>query len=249
MEKCNQSVERIFDVIELVASAEDGLGISEISRKLDYPKSTVYRIASSLVSKNYFQKDTISERYKLNYRFIAIAGDYVSKLDIRTVASPYIHKLSRAVNATGHIAIMQNYKAVYIEKIQPYSSACAYSEIGKSIDLYCSGLGKALLLGLSEREYNQYINNQVFEKFTNTTLSKERLKEEIKLQRKTGIAIDNAEHEEGIYCLATPIYDFRNNVVAAISISTSRKEIFEENIYKEELLKCGKEISKIFGKV
>jgi len=248
MKKCSQSVERIFNVIELVASQQGGMGISEISRNLEYPKSTVYRIASSLVAKKYFQKDPTNQKYMLNYRFIAIASDYVSKLDIRTVASPYINKLSRDLDCTVHIGIMRNQQVVYIEKIKPYMCACVYSEIGKTNELYCSGLGKALLIGMDEKTYTSYLNSYKYIKYTKTTLNNDELDKEMKIARKTNIAIDNAEHEEGVFCLATPIYNFNNDVIAAISISTSRKEILKEEKYKINLLECGKEISKIFGK-
>ena len=105
------------------------------------------------------------------------------------------------------------------------------------------------MLGLTEREYRQYLAKQEFEKFTENTLTKDELTKELEIEKKTGIAIDNAEHEEGVYCIAAPIYDFRNNVVADISISTSKREIIEKERYRQELLSCSSEISKIFGKV
>lgn len=250
MERNVQSTERIFSVIELIAEAGNGgMGISEISRSLDLPKSTVHRIVNSLADRNYLMKDTYNEKFKLGYKFIAIAGDYVSKLDIRTVAAPFINDLAKKFNFSAHLAIRQQDKAVYIEKVEPYSHICMYSQIGRSIDLYCSALGKSLLLGLKEKELNEYINNLNITKYTQFTLDKQKLLEEIEEAKKTNITIDNAEHEEGIYCLAAPIYDYSGKVIAAISIASAEKEILTKSEYREALLIATKKISALFGRV
>lgn len=247
IEKSNQSADRIFLIIEAIARAAGGIGITEISKAVQLPKSTVHRIVYSLVNKNYLALS--EDKFTLGYRLIAIAGDHLSRLDIRKVASPFLHNLSSITSATAHIAIRQGNYAVYIDKIQPYTHICMYSDIGRSIELYCSGLGKALLLGLSEDDLKTYLKVVRFNKFTENTLDREKLIKELSIARKTGVTIDNAEHENGVFCLATPIYDYNNSVIAAISISSSNKSLLEDDISKDALLTCGKEISEQFGKI
>ncbi|NCA66681.1 MAG: IclR family transcriptional regulator [Clostridia bacterium] len=242
-----QSVARIFSVIEKVAESQTGLGISELARAVSLPKSTVHRTVGALVDNNYLIKDD-NDRYKLGYRFIAIAKRYTNKLDLREMAGPYVQQLVRALNVTGHIAVRQGDYAVYIEKIQPHSYVCMYSEIGKSIELYCSSLGKSLMLGFSESELKEYLTKATFNRYTATTLTKCGLVKELQLVRDSGIAFDNAEHEENVYCMSVPIYDYTDKVIGAISV-TSREKDFFNNIEAIELLKkCGKDISRLFGR-
>lgn len=241
-----QSVDRIFLLIETVAESKE-IGISDIARKTSLPKSTVHRLVTALVAKNYLQKSE-NDRYKLGFKFIAIAGDYVSSLDIRTMANPFLHNLSKTLGVTSHLALLRKDTAIYIEKIQPYSNVCMYSEIGKGIGLYCSALGKSLLLGYTEKDKNNYINKLEITQHTKTTLSKEELVEELRKSESTQITLDNAEHEEGIYCIATPIYNYAGKIIAAISISTPSVKILHEERFRTELINAGNKLSALFGK-
>lgn len=242
----NQSIDRIFSIIETIAESGE-IGISEIGRKTDLPKSTVHRLIGALVEKSYLQKGE-NDRYKLGYKFIAIAGDYIATLDIRTTALPFIHGLAKNLNVTAHLALLQGDTAIYIEKAHPYSNVCMYSEIGKAIELYCSALGKSLLLGFTKEERNNYINKLEITKHTKNTLSKQELVEELEKAVSTQITLDNAEHEEGIYCIATPIYNYAGKIIAAISIATPSTDILHEEKYRKALITAGNKLSALFGK-
>lgn len=244
-----QSVDRIFSIIEKIADYKQGVGISELAREVGLPKSTVHRTVKALTENNYLAKDQATDKYKLGYRFIAIAGSYTSKLDLREIASPYVRNIVNKLNVTGHIAVKQGDYAVYIEKILPYSFACTYSQIGKTIELYCSGLGKSLLLGLTDTELVEYFRRLLPRKYTPNTLDIIALQKELAEARKTLITRDNAEHEEGVYCLATPVFDNYNKVIGAISISSHEKSLINDEEAKAMLLESGKQVSKQYGKI
>lgn len=242
-----QSVTRIFSIIEKIAEKNSGLGITEISRATNLPKSTVFRTVNALLNNNYLTKCE-NEKYKLGYKFIAIAKSYTTKLDLREIAGPYIQRLVHSLNVTGHIAVRQGDNAVYIEKIQPYSYICMYSDIGKTIEMYCSGLGKSLLLGLTKGELESYLERTDFVKYTDNTLNKADLVKELLKAQNEGIVYDNAEHEEGVYCMSVPIFDYNDNVIGAISITSADRKFFENANAVDMLIQSGKEISRQFGK-
>ena len=224
----SQAADRIFAVIEEVAGAEKPLSLTEIAKRTNLPKSTAFRIVSALLNKHYLNRDGDSERYKLGYRFVAVAGAYMSGLDLRSEAAPYLRDLSKRTDMTAHLAVKQGGQAVYIEKILPYSNACAYSEIGRTIDLYCSGLGKSLLLGLTEQELKDYVRRLKIVKYTEGTLGKRALISELEEARQRGYTKDNAEHEKGVFCIAAPLKDYSGNVVAAFSLSGSHIEVLSD---------------------
>jgi len=247
MEQCSQGADRIFDIIEFIANNKDGAGVTEIANSVSLPKSTVHRTLTSLVCRNYISKDLVTDKYKLGFKLIIIAGQYINQLDLRTAFGPYVHQLSSELNVTAHIAILRDNMAVYIEKVQPYSFGCMYSQIGKTIDLYCSALGKALLLGYLPEDYKKYLDNTEFVKTTPTTPSRSDLEKEISIARNTHITFDNEEHEKGVFCLGVPIYDYKNQVIAAISISSMSKTVITEKNYYDKLYETAKAISNLFG--
>lgn len=244
-----QSVDRIFGIIEKIAGYRQGVGISELSREVGLPKSTVHRTVTALVANHYLTKDENTDKYKLGYRFIAVAGSYASKLDLREVAGPYLRDMVMRLNVTGHIAVKQGDYAVYIEKLLPYSYACTYSEIGKTIELYCSALGKSLLLGLPEKELIEYYRRLLPRKFTPYTLDILGLQRELTEARSTLITRDNAEHEEGVYCIGTPVFDSFGKVLGAISISSHEKDLLTDEGARNMLLESARLISKQYGKI
>lgn len=248
MERNVQSIERIFSVLELIAESYSGFGISEISRKLELPKSTVHRIVNSLADRNYLVKNKTSEKFTLGYKLIAMAGDYVSRLDIRTVAAPFISELSRKHEVSSHLAVRQGERAVYIEKMEPYSGICNYSEIGKSIELYCSGLGKALLIGYTENELEKYTESLNITQHTEFTVDKDELLQQISDAKISNITFDNQEHEEGVYCMASPIFDYSNKVIAAISISSNDKDFLSNQECRQAIIGAARKISALYGK-
>jgi DNA-binding IclR family transcriptional regulator len=244
-----QSVDRIFNIIEKIAGYRQGVGISELAREVGLPKSTVHRTVTALVANNYLSKDEATDKYKLGYRFIAIAGSYAAKLDLREVAGPYLRDMVVKLNVTGHIAVKQGDYAVYIEKILPHTYACTYSQIGKTIELYCSALGKSLLLGLQEKELIEYYRRLLPRKFTPNTLDIMGLQRELTEARKTLITRDNAEHEEGVYCIATPIFDSYGKVLGAISISSHEISLLTDENARAMILESAKMISRQYGKL
>lgn len=241
----SQSLDRINEIIDVIANNPNGCSLSDVVINLNLPKTTAHRNLNALVEKGFLMKGE-GNLYKLGYKFLILAKYYLGSLDIRDIANPYLKKLVAVFNVTAHIAIMHQNKAVYIEKIRPFSFECAYSDIGKTIDLYCSGLGKSLLLGMDD-DLKKYLTLAKFDSYTSNTLDSNSLKLELEQARKTGYTIDNAEHEDGMFCIAAPIYDYKGNIIAAISVSSGDKKILNSKITINSLLDSAKSISKEFG--
>lgn len=241
-----QSLDRISEILDVVANNTSGCTLRDVVLKLGLPKTTIYRNMSALTEKGFLMKGE-DNLYKIGYKFLFLAKHYLSSLDIRDIANPYLKKLVTEFNVTAHIAIIHQDKAVYIEKIRPFSFECTYSDIGKTIDLYCSSLGKSLLLGLNGEVLEKYLSNVTIKCFTANTLDTKSLREEIEIARKTGYTIDKAEHEEGVFCIAAPIFDYNGNIIAAISISKGDKEILKTKKILDSLLDAAKNISREFG--
>ncbi|HIE37629.1 MAG TPA: IclR family transcriptional regulator, partial [Anaerolineae bacterium] len=149
-----------------------------------------------------------------------------------------------------HLAQLAGPEILYIDKIETHRSLPLYSRIGRKAPIYCTGLGKALL-AFSPPERIRLILDQVdLRPYTrNTITEREVLLRELQKIREKGYAVDREEHEEGISCIAAPIFDFCNEPIAAISVTDlSRKILLNEESYAKEVLRFSEAISKAIGK-
>jgi len=215
-----QSIERIFDIIELLSKSRDGMALSDIGRQLDLHKSTVHRLMAVLKERGYIEQHPETSAYRIGPRFIEISSLYLNNLEIKTEAEPYLRELSRTVGQTAFIAVLQDGEVVYIDKYEQYNSLRKYSIIGKRRPLYCTSLGKALLFDKQDEEIRALVRPEQIKRFTpNTVENSETFIEEIHMSRQRGWAVDDQEEESGVQCAGAPVYDYRGHVIAAISVS------------------------------
>lgn len=218
-----QSIERVFDIIELLSTAQDGMALTDISKGLDLHKSTVHRLMAVLRDRGYIDKHESSGRYRLGPRFVELTSLYLNNVEIKTEAEPYLRQLSQLVNRTCFIAVRHGWQVMYIDKYEERNSLRKYSVIGQRKPAYCTSLGKALLLDHTEAEIESLFAGVEFEPFTeNTARSAAALNERMQQYRALGWTKDDEEEEIGIRCVGAPLRDYRGNIIAAISVSWFR---------------------------
>lgn len=218
-----QTLDRAFDILELLSRQPNGLPLTEVAARLGLNKSTVHRILASLRKRGYVEQRAGSKAYRLGLEFIEISSLYLNNLELKTEAQDSLHKLSRQADQTVFMAIMQDRHVVYIDKIESYQSLRRYKIIGQRRPLHCTSLGKALLSGLADRDIARLYENREFERLTDKTIGDvQTLLKEIELTRKRGWAFDDEENELGTICVGAPVYDYRNTVVAAVSVAWER---------------------------
>ena len=213
-----QSLDRTFDILEILANEQNGLTLAQISEKLDLPKSTVHRLVGVLLQRSFVRKSSDTNRYRLGPGFIGLCSHYLNNLELKTESSPFMSELSRTTGNTVFIAIRQQARMVYVDSQEQFNSLRKYSIIGQQKPLYCTSLGKALLMGLSDDEIRILLAQELFERRgPNTHMNIESLLQDIRECRRRGWALDNQEAEPAINCVAAPIYDYRGQVIASIS--------------------------------
>jgi DNA-binding IclR family transcriptional regulator len=216
-----QSVERVFDIIEYVAGQRGGISLSEIASNLELPVSTVHRLLGSLVERGYVEQPVSSGKYKIGIRFIELSSQYLRGLELRTEAVPLLQELNRRGGHPCFMAAMMDDEVVYLERLDERGTNLRnYSIIGQRRPLYNTGLGKAILMGLPTDTRDEIISRLKLVPKTATTITNpDKLKAELDLSAKRGYTRDNEEDRRGFRCIAAPIRDYRNQVIASISTS------------------------------
>lgn len=245
-----QSVDRVLNILETISKSDRGMGISELSKSTNLHKSTVHRLVSALVENEYLYQSENS-KYKLTFKLYEVGSRAVENLSVLDAARSVIEKLAEEVEEVVHLVVRNESEVVYVDKKNPSShSSIMGSRVGSSNPMYCTAVGKSLLFDSDEKEIQKMWNSSIIKKITENTITDfSDFQEEIEKSKSRGYAIDDEENEKGIRCLGAPIRNYKNEIVAAISVSGPITRVNEENIeeYTKPLLKAVKEISRRLG--
>lgn len=245
-----QTLDRTLDIIELLATSQQGMGVTEIGLKLQLHKSTVHRLINALVQRGYIEKDQKTGIYKIGLKFVEISSLHLHQLELKTEAAPIMRHLAEMTGLVTHLAILDETDVVYIEKVDVVQSFRLYSHIGRRIPVYCSALGKVLLSGQSAARQKQVLQSINYIPYTeNTIQDQEALLTELKKTNQRGWAVDDEEHEPGIRCIAAPVKDFTRKVIAGLSISGDRSILSkqQEERISSMVVEAAEAISKRLG--
>ncbi len=229
-----QSAERIFQVLETLADNGE-MGLMELSAALDLHKSTVHRLLMSLIYMGYAKQDEATQKYMLSYKIVNMAGKILDRTDVLQIARPYMEQLSDISGETVHLVQRDGNEILYISKIEAkVGSIRMASHVGMIHPMYCSGVGKAIMATLPEKEVKQIWDESIIEKKTDKTIVEfEKLLSTLEEVKKNGYALDDEENEEGVRCIAACLRGHSKNVKYAFSISGPVSRMTKERI--EEL--------------
>lgn len=245
-----QSVERALKILDLFDEYDTELRITDISERLLLHKSTVHSLLKTLRKHQYIEQNPDNGKYRLGLKLFERGNYVIRTLDLRTIAKDHLIELSRNTGRTVHLVILDGKEGVYIDKVEGPASMVLYSRIGRRVPIHSSGVGKALASFQSDDELeNILIDYDFIQQTPKTISSKEQFLKEVETIREKGYAIDYEENEPGVCCVAMPIRDHTEKVIAAVSISTTVTQFAEEQLEKtvSALQKTTDQISKELG--
>lgn len=244
----NNSIKKAFAILS-VFSQNGGkfeLGVGEISRILKMHKSTVHRFLRSMEKVGVIEKNEETGKYRLGLKLYELGNSVSLKKIMVDRARAYLEDLHWYLNETVHFATLKNGEVAYLDKIIADRNFVIISEVGKRLPAHCTGLGKAMLAFLPEDEVKRIIKEKGLKRFTkNTITNKKKFFEELKKVKERGYAIDDEEIEDGLRCIAAPIFNGEGKVIAAVSISGPSSRINETTYdeYSKYVIRTAKLIS------
>ncbi|WP_028391977.1 IclR family transcriptional regulator [Bacillus cihuensis] len=243
-----KSAERVLRVFELLSQKPHGLTIKEISETLSFPQSSTSGLIGTLFREGYLSLDS-ANTYKLGPKLIQIGSAAMESLDISSQGYPFLKQLMEDVQETVFMAVLSDQDLVYIAKIDSNRSIRTSAQPGGQKPLYCTGLGKVFLAFMPEQNRHTILNAVELLPITKQTITdKQQLLEQLRIFWQLGYSIDDEENEEGLFCLAAPVYGADQTIQAAISVAGPKERMNKQkdNIV-ENLLLTAKKISASIG--
>ena len=195
-----QSVERVFEILELITDAGGTVTLSELAPATDLPLPTIHRLLRTLVSLGY-ARQLPSRRYALGPRLIRL-GDGANK-QLGTVALPELKMLVDELGETANMAVLDGDMVLYVAQAPSAHSMRMFTEVGRRADRHSTGVGKALMAHLPDDAVRAIVARTGMQAPTTRTIGTvDALLTELAAIRERGYAIDDEEQEIGVRCYA-----------------------------------------------
>lgn len=240
-----QVIARAANVLRSLEGEAQGLSLGDIATRVKLPRSTVQRIVAALADEQLLIAATPRSRVKLGPALIRLAK--ATNNDIDKIARPFMNVLSRGINETIDLSVMQGKSAVFIDQVLGNHRLRAVSGIGERFPLHCTSCGKALLAKLTDDKLERRLSGELAKFTPNTKTDPIALHKEILGIRAGNIAYDIEEHTEGVCAMAVAFIDPLNRAFAiSIPVPTPRFSRNKEK-FEEALLNCRDQIMSTLG--
>ena len=216
----SQSLDRALTLMGELATGPKTL--EELSGVIEVHKSTTMRLLRTLESHRFVQREGV-HHYRLGTALFDLANRALEERDVRRSAEAALRDLNARTGYTVHLASYEDGEVIYIDKYDSTHPMRMYSRIGRRAPLHCTAVAKVLLSDLPEPRRREVARSIDYVPLTaNTITSPDAYLAELDRVRSAGYAVDNAEHEDFIHCVAAPVRGSRGEVVAAVSMSVPK---------------------------
>jgi IclR family acetate operon transcriptional repressor len=223
-----RSLEKALEVLGLFVIFPV-LTVTEISKKLGYPKSTISGLLKTFCKYEIVEKGK-DNAFRLGIKAFELGFRYLNGMEIHTVARLWAERLSQEEHEPIHIAIRRGTNIYIILDVQPPSSYMAILQTGMNIPAHATALGKVLMAQLTDKELAPFLEMPLERLTEHTIVDPGALKAELFTIKQAGYAIDREESLHGLVCISAPVFQSDGHVIAAISISSMELLGKEERI-------------------
>ena len=241
-----QVLERMFALIDVLASREDAMSLKEISQRTGLHPSTTHRILNDLALGRYVDRPEAGS-YRLGMRFLELGNAVKSRLDVREASLAPMRELHKLTLQPVNLSMRQGDEIVYIERSYSERSGMqVVRAIGGRAPLHLTSVGKLFLAVDDAAKVRAYASRTGLIGHTKNSLTElSNLERDLSRVRQYGTARDNEELELGVRCMAAGIYDDQNKLVAGLSISAPADRL--DDAWLPKLQSAAAEISKSLG--
>jgi len=210
---------KTLDILETIKATESGFRLADLSRKVELPKATVYRILMTLEGRGYLDRGP-DGAYRMAKKLFDLQRTEPLEQVLNRVAQPLMERLVAASKETVNLGILDAGEVVVINTVESPQAVRMTSKIGNRRLLHSTALGKVLLAGLPDKEVSRLTRIKGLPKLTDQTLtSRSAVVAEVQKVRQQGWALDNQENELDGRCIGAPVLGADGRVIAALSVS------------------------------
>lgn len=205
----------------MATSSDESHSPSSLAKKFNINRSRMFRIFKTLERRDYVTYDPKTETYHLGLKFLEIAQNIRSRLNLRSEAEDVLKELAAGTGDCSYLIIPSGNSAIVVDRYSGDNMLQLSAPIGSRLPLYAGAAPKLLLAYMQENQREHIIDEMELTAFTSNTISdKDTLRKILAQIREQGYAVDEQDFEVGAYAFGAPVFDHEGNVIAGLSITT-----------------------------
>ncbi len=200
------SVKKAFAILSAISASKDGMGVSDLAKKLKMAKSTVHGMASALEELGAVMRDPLTKKFKLGFTLLEIGRSAYSQIDLQTSARPITEELMERTKTSVFLGILNWSQVTILDIVESRQDLNITAPVGSTIPLFAGAVGKVFLASMAEEQAAKIVKSKGLPRFTdNSIVDMDLYFKELKQVRQKGYAVDDEEYILGVRAVASPL--------------------------------------------
>lgn len=213
-----QSVDLIVRVLELLAGARDGLGVTDVARALGVSKARAYRHLRALVRRGYAAQDPRTEDYEIGVKVLALGEQVRDRFDIARIARPIMSRLREASGLAVTASALIEGKVTVVEMLQGRTLVEFAIRPGAQLDFHASAHGLVALAFGPPALAGEALRGPLKAWTGRTVTEPGEIRDVVERVRSQGWATAEDAVQIGVNALAAPVFDHRGDWRGALAL-------------------------------
>ncbi len=226
-----QSLSRAFALLRLLAAHPAGISLSDAAQKLSLAPSTAHRLLTAMANERFVRHDNERSLWFVGVEAFRTGNAFLEDRDFVAIARPVMRKLMEKAQESVNFAVLDQDAVLYLSQVECRALMRALAYPGARAPLHCSGVGKALLAAMPEKDAAAIMERIELPALTGRTLtSHQALLDDLQATRERGFSYDDEEQAVGMRCVAAAVFDEHGWPMAALSLSGPSARMSDERI-------------------
>ena len=211
-----QSIERAFELLQ--ALAVEPAGLTELSLRVDLPKSTVARMLGTLESIGAVARDDDDRTYRIGMGLVELAGAVDASAALATLVRPHLIDLADRTGEAAGFSVPTGYTMHYLVQAESPNAVQVRDYSGLTVPMHVGPSGLCVMSLWPGAEVDRYLQRPLESYTPHTVSSPAAIRKRLEAIRKSGHCWIHEEFAEGISSVAAPVFDKGRRALGAIHV-------------------------------
>ncbi len=205
-----QSIKRVFDILEYIASNGNLVRLNDIATALDLKKTTVHNFLNSLKELGYIEQDELSPRYRVTPKLQYLVAPNTDHNSLKAKMRPILEKITQSTNETAYLSVQMGMYFRHELISEPNSAIRISLELNKDFQMMRTAIGKIFMAN------SPHLRNVLLSKLEPS--ERKKLENELEAVAQNDFAYDFEENEKDMHCIAIPLRE-NNRIIGVVGVS------------------------------